>query len=192
MEKTSAKKEKKPAVKRVRKPKIEKEPIRQPAEEAVLEVEKKEPETVEVIAEDILSIDDKSNKPARYYEAIGRRKTAVARVRLFTQGEKNMTVNGKPYKEYFLSPELQKTALSALEKMKCLDHFRITINVSGGGINGQAEAIRHGITRALVEFNADFRKRLRRAGYLTRDPRARERKKFGLKRARRAPQWAKR
>ena len=76
--------------------------------------------------------------------------------------------------------------------MKCVGHFKVSIKVSGGGVHSQAEAVRHGIARALVKFNADFRKKLRRAGHITRDPRKRERKKFGLKRARRAPQWSKR
>ena len=128
----------------------------------------------------------------RYLEAIGRRKTAVARVHLFTQGDKTILVNDKPYKEYFPILELQQIVDSALDKMKALDKFKIIAKVKGGGFHAQAEAIRHGISRALVEFNPDFRKRLRRVGYLTRDPRMRERKKFGLKRARRAPQWSKR
>ena len=135
-------------------------------------------------------------KPApeieRYFEATGRRKTAVARVRLFTRGEKLFLVNQKPYDLYLPSLELQQIAQSALEKMKCLDRFRIEVKVKGGGFHAQAEAVRHGISRALVIFNPDFRKRLKRAWFLTRDPRMRERKKFGLKRARRAPQWAKR
>jgi len=135
-------------------------------------------------------------KPApeieRYFEATGRRKTAVARVRLFTRGEKLFLVNQKPYDLYLPSLELQQIAQSALEKMKCLDRFRIEVKVKGGGFHAQAEAVRHGIARALVIFNPDFRKRLKRVGFLTRDPRMRERKKFGLKRARRAPQWAKR
>jgi len=76
--------------------------------------------------------------------------------------------------------------------MQCLDKFRVSVIVRGGGLQGQAEAIRHGIARALVLFSPDFRKRLKKAGYLKRDPRMRERKKFGLKRARRAPQWQKR
>ena len=131
-------------------------------------------------------------KPARYFEAVGRRKTSGARVRLFTQGEKILLINGKPIKEYFPDLEIQQIAISALEKMKCLDHFNVSIKVRGGGIHSQSEAIKHGISRALVKFNPDFRKRLRKAGYITRDPRERERKKFGLKRARRAPQWSKR
>lgn len=129
---------------------------------------------------------------SKYYEAIGRRKTAIARVRLFTQGEKTILVNGKPYQNYFSTSELWQTADSSLVKMKCSEKFRVVVNTKGGGIVAQAEAVRHGISRALVKFNPDFRKRLRKIGYLTRDPRARERKKFGLKRARRAPQWAKR
>lgn len=131
-------------------------------------------------------------KPARYFEAVGRRKTAVARVRLFTRGEKMFLVNEKPLENYFPTFELQKICQAALEKMKCLDKFRISAKVKGGGLNAQAEAIRHGIARALTIFNPDFRKRLKKFGYLTRDPRMRERKKFGLKRARRAPQWQKR
>ena len=135
---------------------------------------------------------EKPKKPARYLETVGRRKTAVARVRLFTQGEKSILINKKTYQDYFPTLELQQVATASLEIMKSLDKFRILAKVRGGGIHAQAEAVRHGISRALVEFNPDFRKRLRKAGFLTRDPRMRERKKFGLKRARRAPQWAKR
>jgi small subunit ribosomal protein S9 len=131
-------------------------------------------------------------KPARFLEAIGRRKTAVARIRLWTRGEIEFLINDKPYKKYFPTLELQEAATASLKKMKCLDRFRILVKVKGGGINGQAEAVRHGTARVLTLFNPDFQKRLRKVGYLTRDSRMRERKKFGLKRARRAPQWAKR
>lgn len=146
------------------------------------------------VEKELVEISDKleNDKPGRYFEAVGRRKTSIARVRLFTQGDKKIVVNGKTFEEYFTQPELRNTVIASLDKMKCLDHFGISVLVNGGGINSQAEAVRHGISRALVIFNADFRKRLRRAGYLTRDSRARERKKFGLRRARRAPQWAKR
>jgi len=137
-------------------------------------------------------ITEKSLKTTRYFEAVGRRKTSVARVRLFTQGDKSILVNGKPCEHYFPGMELQGIIASSLDKMKALDKFRVEVKVNGGGVHSQAEAIRHGIARALVEFNPDFRKRLRKAGHLTRDPRMRERKKFGLKRARRAPQWQKR
>ena len=128
----------------------------------------------------------------KYYQAIGRRKTSVARIRLFTQGDKRITINGKPYKEYFPDLNLQQIVSIALDRMKASDKFMVSVIVKGGGIHSQSEAVRHGISRALVKFNPDFHKRLRRAGYLTRDPRMRERKKFGLKRARRAPQWSKR
>jgi len=131
-------------------------------------------------------------KPVQYLESVGKRKTAVARVRIFTKGKNEILVNEKAYQDYFFTPELQQIATDSLRKMKCLDKFRISVKTKGGGIYAQAEAVRHGISRGLVMFNPDFRKRLRRVGYLTRDPRARERKKFGLKRARRAPQWQKR
>ncbi|HQK63931.1 MAG TPA: 30S ribosomal protein S9 [Candidatus Staskawiczbacteria bacterium] len=128
----------------------------------------------------------------RYFEATGRRKTAVARIRLYTKGDKEFLVNNKPFAKYFTLVADQETATSSMKKMKCLDKFRVTVIVRGGGHSAQAEAVRHGTARVLVDFNNNFRKRLRKAGFLTRDPRMRERKKFGLKRARKAPQWAKR
>jgi small subunit ribosomal protein S9 len=127
----------------------------------------------------------KVKKEPSFFEAIGRRKTSTARVRLFTQGDKSIIVNNKDYKDYFPTLELQEIVDSAFDKMKALDKFKVTVKVKGGGIHSQAEAVRHGIARALVAVNPDFRKRLRRVGYLTRDSRMRERKKFGLKRARR-------
>lgn len=130
-------------------------------------------------------------KSEKYYEAVGRRKTAVARVRLFTKGT-GITVNDKPYEQYFPIADLQRIADSPLKKMKTLDKFRISVKVGGGGPHGQAEALRHGLSRVLVKFNEDFRKRLKKAGFLKRDPREKERKKYGLKGARRAPQWSKR
>lgn len=103
-----------------------------------------------------------------------------------------MTINDKPYLEFFPTEDLQKSVIAPLNKMKSLNRFEITVKVTGGGIRGQAEAIRHGLARALVKFNPDFSKKLKRAGYLKRDPRKKERKKPGLKKARRAPQWRKR
>jgi small subunit ribosomal protein S9 len=146
----------------------------------------------EISKEIAKTIKEASGKPDRYFEAVGRRKTAVARIRLFTKGDKEFLVNNKTYQEYFVMPEDQEMAVASMKKMKCLDKFRVTVKVKGGGHSAQAEAIRHGTARILVEFNNNFRKRLRKAGFLTRDPRMRERKKFGLRRARRAPQWAKR
>lgn len=139
----------------------------------------------------------KEKKAGRYYEAVGRRKTAVARVRLFTcrpfEDEKGkILVNGKPYFEFFPTLELQKIVRSPLERMKSLNRFEASIKVKGGGLNGQAGAVRHGLARTLIAFNPDFRKKLKRAGYLRRDPRMKERKKPGLKKARKSPQWSKR
>ena len=133
-----------------------------------------------------------AQKPVKYLETVGRRKTAVARVRLWTAGEKTFLVNGKPLEAYFPTFELQQVVKSALVIMKYLDKFKISAIIKGGGLQAQAEALRHAITRALVLFNPGFRKELKKAGFLTRDSRMRERKKFGLKRARRAPQWSKR
>jgi len=127
-----------------------------------------------------------------YFQAIGRRKTSAARIRLLAKGDKEILINGKSCQVYFPSLELRETILAPLKIMNCLDKFRILIKAKGGGIHSQAEAVRHAISRALILFNPDFRKRLKKAGFLTRDSRMRERKKFGLKRARRAPQWRKR
>ena len=127
----------------------------------------------------------------RYFEAVGRRKTAVARVRLFTKAGDFM-VNNKLYSVYFSTVELLKISEDALQKMKLFGRFKVTAQIKGGGMHAQAEALRQGLSRCLVKFNPDFRKRLRRADFLKRDPRMKERKKPGLKRARKAPQWSKR
>ncbi len=126
-----------------------------------------------------------------YIEAVGRRKTSVARVRIFANGE-GIIVNEKPYKDYFPTEEMQKIAEDAFRKTRPETRFSVTVKVKGGGIHSQAEAIRHGLARALTEFDAELRTKLKRAGYLTRDSRMKERRKFGLKKARKAPQWAKR
>ena len=130
-------------------------------------------------------------KKDRYFEAVGRRKTSVARVRLYTKRD-NITINGKDCASYFPLLRYQKQALAAFEKMKITDKLGAIIKVKGGGLSSQAEAVRRGIARALVKFNDDFKKRLRRAGYLTRDSRMVERKKYGLHKARRGHQWRKR
>ena len=137
-------------------------------------------------------------KKRKYLETVGRRKTAVARVRLFTSSpsqsamEGNLVVNDKLYKEFFPKLELQQIVESPLRRLKSLNRFQAIIKVKGGGTKGQAEAIRHGLARALVLFDPNFRKKLKKMGFLTRDPRKKERKKYGLKKARRAPQWRKR
>lgn len=126
----------------------------------------------------------------RYFEGIGRRKTSIARVRMFP-GNGDVTVNGKKLKEYFVSKKNQTTATAPLDDLK-LVAFDITAIVSGGGIHAQAEAIRLGLSRAIILKNPEWKKRLHTVGFLTRDSRMVERKKYGLKKARRAPQWAKR
>lgn len=135
--------------------------------------------------------DESPKSPERYFQAIGRRKTSSARIRLSVNDEKEILINDKPFQVYFPTLELQGIVLSPLN-ITNVDKFRILIRIKGGGIHSQSEAARHGIARALLLFNQDFRKCLKKAGFLTRDPRMRERKKFGLKRARRAPQWRKR
>ena len=133
-----------------------------------------------------------------YFEGVGRRKRAVARVRLFTCGPDqsietgNFSVNGKNYKEYFPTITLQKIVEDPFIKLKSTNRFMGTVKAKGGGINAQAEAVRHGTSRALILFDINFRKKLKKSGFLKRDPREVERKKFGLKKARRAPQWSKR
>jgi len=131
-------------------------------------------------------------KKEKYIEAVGRRKTSTARVRIWSNSKPEFKVNGKNIDDYFPAEKLQKVAKEPFLKMNCLDKFKVSVLVKGGGISSQADAVRHSSARVLVKFNPDFRKRLRKVGFLTRDPRMRERKKFGLKRARRAPQWRKR
>ncbi len=138
------------------------------------------------------TVKKKKQASVKYFEAMGRRKTARARVRLFTQGQKEIKVNEKPYKTYFPFSELQRIVESPLESIKCLEKFGVSIHLKGGGFHAQAEAARHGVSKALCLLNPYFKKKLRKEGFLTRDSRMRERKKFGLKRARRAPQWSKR
>ncbi len=123
--------------------------------------------------------------------AVGRRKTAAARVRI-TPGTGVVTVNERALKEYFPLQLWQEKVLSPLVLVGKGKDMDVSVKVAGGGISGQADAVRHGIARALILWNADFRPALRAAGYLTRDPRAKERKKFGLHKARRAHQWRKR
>lgn len=127
----------------------------------------------------------------RFVEGIGRRKTSVARARL-RKGSGEITVNGMVLERYFQMPSLREVVRASLEKLGVLKQYNVTVNVSGGGIHAQAEAVRHGIARALVGETPEYKKQLRAFGFLTRDPRMVERKKYGLKKARRAPQWAKR
>lgn len=125
-----------------------------------------------------------------YIESRGSRKTAVARVRLVKQP--GIVVNGVDYKDYFKMPKYQASVEAPMLLVDLDKKIGFTVKVSGGGLTGQAEAVRHGLARVLVSLNVEFRKKLKQAGFLTRDPRMVERKKYGLRKARRAPQWAKR
>lgn len=127
-----------------------------------------------------------------YLYAVGRRKKAIARTRLFKKGVGKITINEKDFDKYFPTFELKQIVKAPLEAVGKLKEFNFTIKVVGGGSKGQAEAVRHGITRVLVVFDKELRTILKPLGYLKRDPRRKERKKPGLKRARRGPQWSKR
>ncbi|MCX8125819.1 MAG: 30S ribosomal protein S9 [Dehalococcoidia bacterium] len=126
-----------------------------------------------------------------YYRATGKRKCAVAQVKLMP-GTGTITVNGRPFDETFTRLEHRRTIEQPLVITNTRSRFDIQVKVTGGGISGQAEAIRHGISRALLAINEEFKPILRKSGLLTRDPRVKERKKYGLKRARKAPQYTKR
>ena len=128
----------------------------------------------------------------QYYEGLGRRKTASARVRLHTGGDGTMVINNRPADEYFGRDSDLKHLSEPLVVTDNTGRFNVTVLVNGGGITGQAGAIRLGIARALLKVDPEYRPMLRRQGLLTRDPRAKERKKPGLKRARKAPQYTKR
>ena len=125
------------------------------------------------------------------YYGTGRRKSSVARVYL-TPGTGKITINKTDIDEYFGLEPLKVVVRQPLSATETLDKFDVQVNVKGGGYTGQAGAIRHGIARALLEADAEYRPVLKAAGYLTRDPRMKERKKYGLKSARRAPQFSKR
>ena len=132
----------------------------------------------------------KSKKP--YHYGTGRRKSSVARVHLFPNGTGSITINGRDIDDYFGLETLKRIVLQPLNTVEQLGKVDVVATVTGGGVTGQAGAIRHGIARALLEMNAEFRPALKAAGFLTRDPRMKERKKYGLKAARRAPQFSKR
>lgn len=127
-----------------------------------------------------------------YFEAVGRRKTSVARVRLFVMPKgAEVTINEKSLETYFPTAALRKIVEEALQTAG-IKFYSISAKLKGGGIHSQAEALRHGISRAILKVSADHRKGLKVKGFLKRDPRMKERRKFGLKKARKSPQWAKR
>ncbi|HYC83545.1 MAG TPA: 30S ribosomal protein S9 [Candidatus Paceibacterota bacterium] len=129
----------------------------------------------------------------KYTQSVGRRKTSVARVRITpTQSKGGITVNDRPFEDYFPTTELQKTAGEPLVVSEMEGAFVITALITGGGIHSQAEALSHGLARAISTFKEELRPTLKKAKLLTRDARAKERRKFGLKKARKSPQWSKR
>ncbi|MEX0869804.1 MAG: 30S ribosomal protein S9 [Candidatus Spechtbacterales bacterium] len=134
----------------------------------------------------------KSKKADKYYEAVGRRKTSIARVRIWDDDSNSFFINEKDIKEYMPTEDLLTATNAPLRKIKMIEKFKVTAKVNGGGSRGQAEAIRHGLARALVKYDPELRLRMKKSGYLKRDPRAKERKKPGLKKARKAAQWSKR
>ena len=127
----------------------------------------------------------------QYVEAIGRRKTSIARVRLTPASKNVFKINDKDLTSYFPTEELRKIVEEAVNKVK-IGNFNISVHIKGGGIHSQAEAIRHGISRVLTKIDETIKPKLKTAGFLKRDPRAKERRKFGLKKARKAAQWSKR
>lgn len=174
-----------------------------------VEVEEEKPAKLEELQDEVLEIreetedelgDEKAGKKEKYYQAIGRRKNSVAIVRLYTkkstdniEGEHALVrVNDKDYRDYFTDKTLQFIVEYPLRKLKSMNRFKVTVMTNGGGLSGQAGAIKHGISRALVLFDLNFRKKLKKSGFLTRDSRMKERRKYGLKKARKAPAWSKR
>ncbi len=133
-----------------------------------------------------------SEETGRYYEAVGRRKTAVARVRLFESARAGYTINDREVEMYFATEVLRNVATSAMTTHKIQKKFKVVAKVHGGGTSAQAEAVRHGIARALLVYDIELRGKLKKEGFLKRDAREKERRKFGLKKARKAAQWSKR
>ena len=132
----------------------------------------------------------KSKKP--YFYGTGRRKSSVARVHVYEGGTGSITINGRDIEEYFGLDTLKMVVRQPLNTTGLIGKVDVVVTVTGGGVSGQAGAIRHGISRALLLVNPEYRPALKAAGFLTRDPRMKERKKYGLKAARRAPQFSKR
>jgi small subunit ribosomal protein S9 len=135
---------------------------------------------------------EKKTSKDKYIEAIGRRKTSTARVRIHRTTKPTFIVNGKDVSDYFKTSDQRTLVQDPVVKGKPGYKLAVEAKVNGGGIHSQAEAVRHGLSRAIVEMDIEMRPKLKTMGYLKRDPRAKERRKFGLKKARKAPQWSKR
>jgi len=134
----------------------------------------------------------KTTTREQYKEATGRRKSAIARIRLYKSTRRAFEINGETLDSYFKTGQQRATAESAFVAADNIPPFRVTARLKGGGLTAQSEALRHGIARALTLYDEALRVPLKKRGYLKRDPRVKERRKFGLKKARRAPQWSKR
>lgn len=128
----------------------------------------------------------------RYIETVGRRKTSVARVRITEASKNSFVINDKEFEVYFPTNELRRIVEEAITGSGTAAKFKVTAKTNGGGITSQAGAVRHGLSRALTKHDELLRKKLKELGFLKRDPRTKERRKFGLKKARKAPQWSKR
>jgi len=166
-----------------------------PAKKAIKKAVKKPAHKPVVTEEEVLV-----NGKEKYFQAVGRRKKSIARIRLYTKKSTDtveeekalVVVNGKDYRNYFSDVNLWNIVESPLRKLKSLNRFKATVVVHGGGLKGQADAIKHGLARALVEFDINFRKKLKKSGFLTRDSRIKERRKYGRKKARKMGQFSKR
>jgi len=201
-EKTAAKPARKPAVpkaesKRTAKSASAANPVMKKAEtslDATANASASEPpiadETVVADAEETAAAD--AAKSGSFIPAIGRRKTSIARIRLVKNGKGLITINGRKMEEYFNTFDFREDIRAPLKAAGQNETVDISARVTGGGMRGQSQAVRLGISRALIQLNPTFRSTLKKMGFLTRDPRKRERKKFGKKSARRSPQWSKR
>lgn len=166
--------------------KIVKKAVAKPSDETSVE------QTSTIVMEQSQEAAAKSAKGGSFIPAIGRRKTSVARVRLIKNGKGSVVINDNAFDKYFTTFDLRTQVVAPLKAVGQDSAVDISAHVKGGGTRGQAEAVRHGIARALIILNPTFRKTLKKLGYLSRDPREKERKKFGKKSARRSPQWSKR
>lgn len=133
-----------------------------------------------------------STEAKSYIQSVGRRKTSTARVRISPASKQTISINNKALSDYFKTDDLRTVATEAFEKSGIEQKFTVTVSVMGGGISSQAQAVRHGIARAIEGYDKNLRPKMKKEGLLTRDQRAKERRKFGLKKARKAPQWSKR
>lgn len=188
---TDASEEKKPA----KKPAAARKPAA--AKKAVVHAEKpalktKDAEALVAASQAAMAVAAPKLSAGGYIYALGRRKTAIAQTRLWPTGSGEIKVNGAAFEKYFTVYSQQEALKAPLKAVGQDDKVTVTVDVYGGGMRGQSEAARLGISRALILLNPTFRTSLKQLGYLTRDPREKERKKYGLKKARKGPQWAKR